>query len=1221
MAAEGGMVGEVTEPMGGVDLPSEDDEPLIPVPPEFPSGLAARLTVSQDCVRIITSVFQFVREFDDLLRVSPFAFHSFINELHLRRPHPEPSDEKGEGLPLAILGEVHIGMLRYLLAQEAGSEDFLATVMLDRFTWPEVLKQYLFFHNHLFEFDDSLDDEDGGTKLLKEAVEGFAFGSSGDYFSLSVKTRLFILNSLCERLMTTPAFLRRIQWKFETTPNETECVKCGGEGDLIGCSVCPSSFHLKCCEPALRRHPNEAWTCPPCVERKRFPPWFIRECIPSSSSRLPVPASLLPFINHSLHESNTNSSTTSSSPPVVENEYYLSKNNSPRQYLGTDCGGRSYSACSGFIFVSHPVPTSGGSWVGKNGQSVANSASSTTSSLTNTTASSSSSSSTTEPVTQNASNGSGSSGGSNGDSNGSINSHNSSKNNNQQETRVDCIIGFPHLLCPLIAFLDKHCEQDRAIANALLARFEVFERLLELQFAPSTTKLKGLLIGIPLPRAEGVQELAQSIEVLSGLSMPEVTGKLVNVINTINLINNSAFAKKEGTQDCVVFAPDVYMRDFRPRAAPLMLMAMNLDQNHVGLFFYVNRYPPSKVFTHKALANAHDTLWSANDSLVTNPNRTLAQLFDFLSYGTNMRNRLMKIHEKLPRRVLKTWWCVGKFGHDWGMRARACTLFNDIKTLMLELESGVIYEMIMAPLWLSISDEHRVDANQIIEVIVGGMGQTAEQAVREWNAAEAAAEVKADVGEGGTVEGSAPPVRPVRALIVQEVWRRAVISARTFSRLALLLRVFDSCVMWDLLIKPRGKSSQTIVEASPTLLVTDAAVVVYDPRSLELAMQQKRLGVSNPGLPSAANAAVAVATAAATVLPAGAANASLLLPRPLLTPFGQFDGFGYPLVEPPQGPMTDPLYVQELRKHQQFVVLTQTQKEEELQDGALFQPSYPPVQHVLDEDKVPALWLFADYEARIRATAMLHRNERIAAEQLRMREQERLMMEAQRLQAQERMMQETQRERAKNQEMRNYARLMMEAKAKEDAEEARRRQIEAGQGQALEGDTPVKEPKKSKKAQRELQAAQGGEVEVKEPKVKKPKKEPKEKPPKKEKAAPATPSEPVVPADGLYCLCRTPYNDQEFYVGCDICGGWYHGTCVNIKPAYAEKIKKYKCPKCRPEKKPRAPKTPKSTTETSDEPEATPKAATKTTLTPKAAATPKVKATPKGRKSGKDKAE
>ena len=30
----------------------------------------------------------------------------------------------------------------------------------------------------------------------------------------------------------------------------------------------------------------------------------------------------------------------------------------------------------------------------------------------------------------------------------------------------------------------------------------------------------------------------------------------------------------------------------------------------------------------------------------------------------------------------------------------------------------------------------------------------------------------------------------------------------------------------------------------------------------------------------------------------------------------------------------------------------------------------------------------------------------------------------------------------------------------------------------------------------------------------------------------------------LYCICRKPYNDEEFMIECNVCKDWFHGRLV-----------------------------------------------------------------------------
>lgn len=53
----------------------------------------------------------------------------------------------------------------------------------------------------------------------------------------------------------------------------------------------------------------------------------------------------------------------------------------------------------------------------------------------------------------------------------------------------------------------------------------------------------------------------------------------------------------------------------------------------------------------------------------------------------------------------------------------------------------------------------------------------------------------------------------------------------------------------------------------------------------------------------------------------------------------------------------------------------------------------------------------------------------------------------------------------------------------------------------------------------------------------------------------------------IYCLCRQPYDDSQFYIGCESCSDWFHGRCVGILQVEAESIEEYVCPRCDPNTK------------------------------------------------------
>jgi len=50
----------------------------------------------------------------------------------------------------------------------------------------------------------------------------------------------------------------------------------------------------------------------------------------------------------------------------------------------------------------------------------------------------------------------------------------------------------------------------------------------------------------------------------------------------------------------------------------------------------------------------------------------------------------------------------------------------------------------------------------------------------------------------------------------------------------------------------------------------------------------------------------------------------------------------------------------------------------------------------------------------------------------------------------------------------------------------------------------------------------------------------------------------------LYCICRKPYDDQQFYICCDKCQDWFHGSCVGVLQCEGDKMDDYNCPRCMP---------------------------------------------------------
>ncbi|KAG6449468.1 hypothetical protein O3G_MSEX006088, partial [Manduca sexta] len=49
----------------------------------------------------------------------------------------------------------------------------------------------------------------------------------------------------------------------------------------------------------------------------------------------------------------------------------------------------------------------------------------------------------------------------------------------------------------------------------------------------------------------------------------------------------------------------------------------------------------------------------------------------------------------------------------------------------------------------------------------------------------------------------------------------------------------------------------------------------------------------------------------------------------------------------------------------------------------------------------------------------------------------------------------------------------------------------------------------------------------------------------------------------LLCICRTPYDNTKFYVGCEHCSNWFHGDCVGVTEEMSKTMEEYVCPDCR----------------------------------------------------------
>ncbi|KAG0286300.1 hypothetical protein BGZ96_009552 [Linnemannia gamsii] len=50
--------------------------------------------------------------------------------------------------------------------------------------------------------------------------------------------------------------------------------------------------------------------------------------------------------------------------------------------------------------------------------------------------------------------------------------------------------------------------------------------------------------------------------------------------------------------------------------------------------------------------------------------------------------------------------------------------------------------------------------------------------------------------------------------------------------------------------------------------------------------------------------------------------------------------------------------------------------------------------------------------------------------------------------------------------------------------------------------------------------------------------------------------------EGLYCICRTAYDESRFMIACDGCDDWFHGDCVGVAEKDSVMVDKYYCKRC-----------------------------------------------------------
>lgn len=211
------------------------------VPLELPES-SDDLLIPKEHVLKATSIYEVMRRFRHLVRLSPFRLEDFCAALTCE-------DQT------ALLIEIHIALMKAIFREEDSQATHfgpldqkdsvnISLYLIDQITWPEVLRCYV-------ESDSSFDKE--VLKIL----------STKEYPFTTVPDRLVVLEFLTDNFLRTTS-VRDNLLQEGPIHYDDHCRICHRLGDLLCCETCPAVFHLECVDPPMVDVPTEDWQCSIC---------------------------------------------------------------------------------------------------------------------------------------------------------------------------------------------------------------------------------------------------------------------------------------------------------------------------------------------------------------------------------------------------------------------------------------------------------------------------------------------------------------------------------------------------------------------------------------------------------------------------------------------------------------------------------------------------------------------------------------------------------------------------------------------------------------------------------------------------------------------------------------------------------------------------------------------------------------------------------------------
>ncbi|XP_060530010.1 nucleosome-remodeling factor subunit NURF301 isoform X2 [Cylas formicarius] len=204
------------------------------------------LVVPKDRIMEVISIYEVLRHFRNLVRLSPFRLEDFCAAIMCE-------DQS------SLLAEIHIMLLKALLREEDSQQTHFGPLdqkdsvnitlfLIDYVTYPEVLRSYV-------ESDKSFDQ-----RIL-------SILNTTDYPFSCLEDRIKVLQFLTDQfLITNPVredLLSEVPMHYDD-----HCRVCHKLGDLLCCETCPAVYHLECVDPPLVNVPDEDWQCGICRSHK-----------------------------------------------------------------------------------------------------------------------------------------------------------------------------------------------------------------------------------------------------------------------------------------------------------------------------------------------------------------------------------------------------------------------------------------------------------------------------------------------------------------------------------------------------------------------------------------------------------------------------------------------------------------------------------------------------------------------------------------------------------------------------------------------------------------------------------------------------------------------------------------------------------------------------------------------------------------------------------------